>query len=90
MSTLISRLHWAEILTLPEFTHDVVTRLSFDLPQATVTQPEPHVLVITCPGKPAVTFNLQASYRDYQKAPRSKDQIIGRLVRWVRSTLALS
>lgn len=88
MSSLASRLLGGELLTLPEFAHEVVTRLSYETPQATVTQPRPELLSVSCAGKAPAEFNLQSSYRAYQHDPRAKDQIIKRLVQWIETSAA--
>lgn len=86
MGSLANRLLGGELLTLPEFAHDVETRLTFELPRVAVSQPRPAVLAVSCGGKAAVEFNLQSSYRAYQHDPRGKDKILKRIVQWVETS----
>lgn len=88
MGSLASRLPGGELLTLHEFAYEVLERLSHELPDATVTQPRLDLLVVSYAGKRPIEFNLQSSYRAYQKAPLSKDDVVKRLVRWIETSAA--
>ena len=85
MSSLASRLLGCELLTLPEFMHDVEARLAFHLPGVEIARPRPGVLAVSWPGKHAVEFNLQSSYRGYQRDPRAKDEAIAQVLRWIEA-----
>lgn len=86
MSSLASRLLGGELLTLPEFAHEVITRLGYDTPLAAATQPRPGIVAVSTAGKAPVDFNVQSYYRAYQKDPRAKDEIVKRLVRWIEAS----
>lgn len=86
MGSLASRLPGGELLTLHEFAYEVMTRLSLEVPDATVTQPRSELLAVSHAGRGPVEFNVQSSYRAYQRAPRSKDEVIKRLVRWIETS----
>ena len=85
MGSLASKILGGELLTLQEFAHEVAARLAFETPAAAVTHPRPELVAVSDAGRPPVEFNLQPSYRAYQKDPRSKDQIIKRVVRWIEA-----
>ena len=85
MGSLASRILGGELLTLQEFAHEVAARLAYETPAVAVTQPRPELLAVSHAGKQPLEFNLQPSYRAYQKDPRSKDQIIKRVVRWIEA-----
>jgi hypothetical protein len=85
MGSLASRILGGELLTLQEFAHEVATRLAYEMPAVTVTQPRPELMAVSHAGARPVEFNLQPSYRAYQKDPRSRDQIIKRVVRWIEA-----
>ena len=85
MGSLASKILGGELLTLQEFAHEVATRLACETPAATVTQPRPELMAVSHAGERPVEFNLQPSYRAYQKDPRAKDQIIKRVVRWIEA-----
>lgn len=86
MGSLASRLPGGELLTLHEFAHEVMMRLSHQSPEATATQPRSELLSVSFGGRRPVEFNLQSSYRAYQKAPATKDDTIKRLVRWIETS----
>ena len=83
--SLATRLLGREILTLQEFTDQLVERLAWEDPDAVVTRPRPDCLTIARGGHP-VEFTVQSSYRDYQKDPRALQQIIARFTQWVTTT----
>ena len=85
MGSLASKILGGELLTLQEFAHEVAARLAFETPVATVTQPRPELVAVSLAGRKPVEFNLQPPYRDYQRDPRSKDQIIKRVVRCIEA-----
>jgi hypothetical protein len=70
---------------LQEFAHEVATRLAYETPAVTVTQPRPELVAVSHAGVRHVEFNLQPSYRAYQKDPRLKDLIIKRVMRWIEA-----
>ena len=85
MGSLASKILGGELLTLKEFAHEVATRLAYETPAVAVTHPRPELVAVSQAGARPVEFNLQPSYRAYQKDPRSKDQIIKRVVRWIEA-----
>jgi hypothetical protein len=85
MGSLASKILGGEILTLQEFAHEVATWLAYEAPAVNVTHPRPGLIAVSHAGARPVEFNLQPSYRAYQKDPRSKDQIIKRFVRWIEA-----
>jgi hypothetical protein len=85
MGSLASKILGGELLTLQEFAHEVATRLAYEMPAVTVMQPRPEIVAVSHAGARSVEFNLQPSYRAYQKDPRSKDQIIKRVMRWIEA-----
>jgi hypothetical protein len=85
MGSLASKILGGELLTLQEFAHEVGMRLAYETPAVTVTHPRPELLAVSHAGARPVEFNLQPSYRAYQKDPRSKDQIIKRVMRWIEA-----
>lgn len=84
--SLATRLLGREILTLQEFTQDIVERLAWDLPDAVVTQPRPDCLAVAGKAARPVEFAVQSSYRAYQKDPRTREQLIARFAEWVATT----
>jgi hypothetical protein len=86
MGSLASKILGGELLTLQEFAHEVAARLAYETPAAAVTQPRPELVAVSHASARAVEFNLQSSYRAYQKDPRSKDQIIKRVLRWIEAS----
>jgi hypothetical protein len=87
MSSLTNRLLGGDLLTIPEFCHEIVMHLSYQAPNLTVDQPRAGILLVAREAGPAHEFNLQSSYRLYQKDPRSRDEIVRRLVRWIETTV---
>jgi protein involved in polysaccharide export with SLBB domain len=85
MGSLASRILGGELLTLQEFAHEVATRLAYEMAAVAVTQPRPEIVAVSPAGTRPIEFNLQPSYRAYQKDPRSKDQIIQRVMRWIEA-----
>ena len=85
MGSLASKILGGELLTLQEFAHEVGMRLAYETPAVTVTHPRPELLAVSHAGARHVAFNVQPSYRAYQKDPRSKDQIIKRVMRWIEA-----
>ena len=85
MGSLASKILGGELLTLKEFAHEIATRLAYEMPAVTVTQPRPEIVAVSHAGARSVEFNLQPSYRAYQKDPRSKYQIIKRVMRWIEA-----
>ncbi len=88
MGSLASRILGREVLTLHEFAYEVEARLAYLAPELAVTHPRPAIVAVAAAGKPPVEFNVQPSYRAYQKDPRAKDQIIARLLDWIESSTA--
>ncbi len=84
--SLATRLLGREILTLQEFTDQLVERLAWEDPDAVVTRPRPDCLTITRGAGQPMEFTVQSSYRDYQKDPRALQQIIARFTQWVTTT----
>ena len=85
--SLASRLLGREILTLEQFTHEIVERLAWELPDAVVTQSRPDCIAVARgQGRPA-EFAVQSSYRAYQKDPRTLQQVIARFAEWVVSAV---
>jgi hypothetical protein len=87
MSSLTTRLLGGDLLTIPQFCHEIIVHLSYQSPGLQVDQPRPGILLVGRDGGPAHEFNLQSSYRLYSKNPRSRDDIIRRLVRWIDATV---
>jgi len=84
--SLATRLLGREILTLQEFTQEIVARLAWELPDAVVTQPRPDYLVVAGKAARPVEFTVQSSYRAYQQDPRTREQLVARFVQWVATT----
>ncbi|HZS89453.1 MAG TPA: hypothetical protein VFE42_18430 [Chloroflexota bacterium] len=87
MSSLSTRLLGGELLTIPQFCHEIIAHLSYQSPDLRVDQPRPGILSVARASGPAHQFNLQSSYRLYQRNPRARDDLIRRLVRWIDTTV---
>ncbi len=84
--SLATRLLGREILTLQEFTDQLVERLAWEDPDAVVARPRADCLTVARGAGHPVEFTVQSSYRDYQKDPRALQQIIARFTQWVTTT----
>ncbi len=84
--SLATRLLGREILTLQEFTDQLVERLAWEDPDAVVARSRPDCLTVARGAGHPVEFTVQPSYRDYQKDPRALQQIIARFTQWVTTT----
>lgn len=83
--SLATRLLGREILTLQEFTDEVVERLAWEDSTMTVTRPRPDLVVVARGHGQPREFTVQSSYRAYQKDPRTREQLVARFTEWVAS-----
>lgn len=87
MGSLASRILGRELLTLEQFAQEVMARLAWEYPEATVTQPRPELVAVAHGAGQPVEFTLHPSYRAYQKDTRTKEQEITRFVQWVSTSM---
>ncbi len=84
--SLATRLLGREILTLQEFTDELVARLAWEDSTVTVTRPRPDLLAVRRGQGQPREFTVQSSYRAYQQDPRTREQLVARFAEWVTTS----
>ncbi len=84
--SLATRLLGREILTLQEFTDEIVARLVWDDAAVVVTRPRPDLVAVARGSGQPREFTVQSSYRAYQQDPRTREQLVARFADWVATT----